>query len=293
MPVSLDHAYSGDTVLAKMFGEFQQLGTASDAAVEPVAQARCRDLCQGIAKLAGDSPDERITVFISHTKRSAGAQGATVSELIHTVRRLIAGTRLTAFFDAQDLDVGEKWEPTIRAKAAHSALFALRTDLYASRQWCQKEVRLAKVHGMPVVILEALLGSEERGSFLMDHVPRVAARQTAGIWNDVQIRLALGLLVDECLKRVLWRRQQKASSSGNHVEVSWWAPHAPEPLTFAEWLSRGGASKITCDETIRILHPDPPLGEDEFAVLEQILKIANVKAGLEILTPRMLAIRGT
>ena len=156
MPVSLDHAYSGDTVLAKMFGEFQQLGTASDAAVEPVAQARCRDLCQGIAKLAGDSPDERITVFISHTKRSAGAQGATVSELIHTVRRLIAGTRLTAFFDAQDLDVGEKWEPTIRAKAAHSALFALRTDLYASRQWCQKEVRLAN----RIVRLELLARKE-------------------------------------------------------------------------------------------------------------------------------------
>jgi hypothetical protein len=290
IPTEVDRSSVGDTRLGEMFGQLIFLGTSTDSRKETAAQGRCRDLCQSIAKLAGDG--KRIKVFISHTKRSSNAHDQTVADLIETVRRVIAGTRLTTFFDSQDLEVGEEWEPTLVREASSGALLALRTDLYASRKWCQKEMKLSKIAGMPVVILEALRGSENRGSFLMDHVPRVAAHEHSGVWDEKQIRLALGILVDECLKRVLWRRQQALAQGPGAIEVSWWAPHAPEPLTFAEWLSSGGAGTITSDTSIRILHPDPPLGEDEFAVLEQMRSLAQIPATLDIVTPRMLAVRG-
>lgn len=291
MPIAIDHSCDSDTVLGKMFSSDLRIGTSTDSRKESPALARCRDVTQAIAQLAGDG--KRIKVFISHTKRSEYGQEDTVTELIESVRRIIAGTRLTTFFDSQDLQVGTDWATTLVLEASHGAVIALRTDLYASREWCQKEIRVSKNAGMPVVILEALMGTEQRGSFLMDHVPRVAAHQVNGGWNEEQIRRALALLVDECLKRILWKRQEQAAiRAGTPVQVSWWAPHAPEPLTFSEWLANGGRGKVTPDNALRILHPDPPLGRDELEVLDQLRALAKLTVTLDVLTPRMLAVRG-
>jgi hypothetical protein len=150
-------------------------------------------------------------------------------------------------------------------------------------------MRIAKQAGLPVVILDALGRGEERGSFLMDHVPRVPVHGDKDGWRDADIRLGLNLLVDECLKRVLWRRQaEMAQGRPNLVDVAWWAPHAPEPLTLSNWLAEERAAGRPHDAgDLVILHPDPPLGPDEKLVLEQI-----AARRLDIMTPRLLAARG-
>jgi hypothetical protein len=63
--------------------------------------------------------------------------GSGVPELTQTVRTVIADTSLAEFFDPRDLQAGEKWREALRENAGRSALLALRTDLYASRNWCQ------------------------------------------------------------------------------------------------------------------------------------------------------------
>jgi len=40
------------------------------------------------------------------------------------------------------------------------------------------------------------------------------------------------------------------------------------------------------------LHPDPPLGFDEKAVLEQMLSFGGLEGKLDVMTPRQLAGRG-
>ena len=76
---------------------------------------------------------------------------------------------------------------------------------------------------------------------------------------------ALNQLVDECLKRALWARQQDLAAARPELDVAWWAPHAPEPVTLATWLQ---ANPPPHNETpLRIMHPDPPLGPDELTLL--------------------------
>jgi hypothetical protein len=149
---------------------------------------------------------------------------------------VIAGTRLAEFFDPRDLQAGQQWRQVLREHAGRSALLALRTDLYASRGACQGEVLAAKEEGAPVVILDALEHGEERGSFLMDHVPRVPVRREEGGWSEGDVAAGLAVLVDECLKRALWQRQRELALGRPDLDVVWWAPHAPEPLTLARWL---------------------------------------------------------
>jgi hypothetical protein len=217
---------------------------------------------------------------------------SSVSALVEVIRKVVGDTRLNDFFDASDIQPNEDWAPVIEAAAATGALLAVRTDLYSSRQWCQREVLTAKRFGMPVVVLDALTDGEERGSFLMDHVPRTPCRQVDGKWSNSDVRRALGQLVDECLKRALWRWQKQLAIQDSSLNIDWWAPHAPEPATFLNWLNSLEDIDAQRKQPIVVLHPDPPLGPDEVEVLRQVGSAAQLHEDLDFLTPRGLAARG-
>lgn len=294
-PYRMHPGATNGTALGDVLGAYQAI--AAGPAEEPhdaPRNLRCRDLSQGIAQVVSGQPASRITTFISHTKRSASTEMVDVATLVELVRSVIGSTHLDAFFDATDLQPGVDWAEELMNKAATSALLALRTDLYPSREWCQREILTAKRCGMPIVILDAIGYAEERGSFLMDHVPRAPVRYEASQWRRRDVYRALNLLVDECLKRVLWNTQRDLAAARDGLDVSWWAPHAPEPLTLAQWLedAKSRGQLPLADRKLRILHPDPPLGRDEKAVLEQMLALSGLDGRLEVMTPRQLAARG-
>ena len=277
------------SVLDSILGGRQRTGRV--ATRDDVADGQWRrDLIQGLTQFI-HGPGSRIQVFISHTRQSART-GSTITELTALASTAIGDSRLGEFFDARDLQPGEDWAARLREAAGNSAVLALRTDLYASRAWCQEELLTAKLAGAPVVILDALEDGEERGSFLMDHVPRVPVRRESHGWSRNDVDRALSLLVDEALKRALWRRQRELAEEVETMNIDWWAPHAPEPITLAAWLEKH-LEKISrpAPAPLLVLHPDPPLGDPERDVLDQVLRLAGSVRDLDVLTPRQLAAR--
>jgi len=251
--------------------------------------ALCRELAQGIAQRVA-APDgtsaERITVFVSHTKhRSLAEDDEDGPRLYDQVRQVIAQTRLSDFFDARDLQTADDWASVLDDKASTSALLIVRTDRYAGREWTQREVLQAKLNGMPAVTLYAMRDGEDRGSFLMDHLPAVACNLDD---PDPAISAALNRLVDEALKRALWRAQTVYLIQGG---FDWLPAHAPEPVTAAPWL-REHRDKDADDRHVWIIHPDPPLGPKERDVLVELCGLAGFDANVDILTPRTFASRG-
>lgn len=155
------------------------------------------------------------------------------------------------------------------------------------------EVLAAKEEGAPVVILNALELGEERGSFLMDHVPRIPLRRSKRGWSGRDVEAGLAALVNECLKRTLWERQRELALQRPDLTVVWWAPHAPEPLTLLRWLvQQRDTGALAGNGSLRILHPDPPLGLPARLVLEQLTRLSGVTRDLDAMTPRLLAARG-
>ena len=294
LPLSISPKATDQTTLGRIFPVIQRIAERhAGAPDEPEAALRCRDVAQAIAQFLGlgqGHDHERLTVFLSHTKR-AGVDEDGVIDLIDRVRRIIGETRLKSFFDANDLQPGQDWDAALRNNAGAGALLALRTDLYSSREWCQREVLIAKRAGLPVVMLDALDHGDQRGSFLMDHVPQVALRRDAGRWRDADIHRGLNLLVDESLKRALWGRQERLAADEPDHDVAWWAPHAPEPATFAQFLATLRDDQRARGAAPRVLHPDPPLGPEERRVLDEIAKLSGLPA-VDIMTPRLLAARG-
>jgi hypothetical protein len=259
---------------------------------EPLAVLRRRDLVQALAQWLSPDASDRLQVFISHTKRLGGA-GEPVAELVEVVRQVLANGRIGSFYDAHDLQPGDDWNTALREGAGSCAVLALRTDLYASRDWCQREVLLAKQGGMPVVMLDALTDGEARGSFLLDHVPRLPVRRDAdGRWQSASVRRAVQMLADAWLHRALWLRQQSLAESIAPYDGYHWMPLAPEPCTLLPCLIALAADGLADPAVLRLLHPDPPLASEEACVLQQMAQVAGVTSTLDITTPRLLASRG-
>ena len=177
LPYRLSAAATDGTQLAAILGEYQTIASSRpDQPHDTVQDLRCRDLSQSLAQFVTGNTGDQLTVFISHTKHSSTAELSDVFALIDLVKSVIATTHMKEFFDARALQPGTDWSGTLKKSASKSAMLALRTDLYPSREWCQREILVAKRSGMPVVILDGLGYAEERGSFLMDHVPRTPIR---------------------------------------------------------------------------------------------------------------------
>lgn len=294
-PFLLSNSATNGTELGLILGRYQLIAAGNpDRNGEDASSMLCRDLTQGIAQLISPNAMDRLTAFISHTKRHSYVEGEDVDSLVTLVREVIRNTRLNDYFDANDLQPGADWEAELRKNAGTGAMLAIRTDLYSSREWCQREVVIAKTHGMPLVMMDAIGYGEERGSFLMDHAPRIAVRKSEGHWQKKDVYRALNLLVDECLKRALWMQQKELARESHELDVAWWAPHAPEPLTLSRWINDyiGTAHNVAGEGNIRILHPDPPLGPEEREVLINYARSTRLGRELDIMTPRQLATRG-
>ncbi|HEY3925399.1 MAG TPA: hypothetical protein VGL75_12630 [Acidothermaceae bacterium] len=264
---------------------FKGQSLAPESAREP--EVLCRELAQGIAqrfRALDGRADARITVFISHTKHNSVDEHVG-AELFRAVREQILATRLSSFFDASDIQTGDWWEERLDEKAAESALLMIRTDKYSSRAWTQREVQIAKLHDVPIVVLSALRGGEDRGSFLMDHLPVVPCPVGS---EQRAIDQAINRLVDEVLKRAIW----SAQTVYLHQQGFDWLPcHAPEPVTVAPWLIEHRRAEAD-DPHVWILHPDPPLGPSENAAVVELCAIAGFTDHVDILTPRTFAARG-
>lgn len=229
---------------------------------------------------------ERIQVFVSHTKHpslveSHDNDGACIYD---RVREAILTTRLEDFFDAQDIQTGEDWEAALDGNARRSALLMVRTDSYAGREWTQREVLEAKAADMPIICMYALTDGESRGSFLMDHVPSVPCDLSQPLPG---IKTALNRLVDEALKRSLWQAQEVYLKEHG---FDWLPVHAPEPVTLTRWLMNHQAVD-QADRHVWIMHPDPPLGPRERAVVTDLCVLAGFNTS-DVLTPRTFATRG-
>jgi len=282
-PVRLSGCMDGP--LLSLLGGVQAMdsGSASNPAV------LCRELSQQIAQLVNDPFGDRLNVFISHTKRHSPDEAPDhVDDLVERVRDAIGDTHLRPYFDAADVQPGSSWDDELRTNAASSALLAIRTDLYAGREWCQREFLIAKQAGMPIVTLNAVTRAEERGSFVMDHVPSVGYRDYDNTSRRNSIEEALNLLVDGALRRAIWGIQKEYLHT---IGFDWVPLHAPEPVTLIPWLIDNRARAVS-DGRVLIMHPDPPLGRDETNLVDQLFDVAGVGGTIDIVTPRTFASRG-
>jgi hypothetical protein len=198
---------------------------------------------------------KKVEIFLSHSKHDPDGE-----RIAHAVRRFIFdGDGLASFFDVHDIPAGLRFDAVLLEKVKVSAVVAIHTDSFSSREWCRREIIEAKRWNAPLVIADCISDTDERGFPYLGNVPVV--RMDPGKVD--RIADVVARLLDEVLKDFLWRcRVESAVAGGGENDVAF-MPRAPELIALVGLVDQPG-------DAVVVVYPDPPLGAEEQRLFEQI-----------------------
>ena len=197
---------------------------------------------------------KKVQVFLSHSKHDA--DGERIAKQIR--QHLFDGAGLASFFDVHDIPIGVRFDKVLLQQVKVSAIVALHTDSFSSREWCRREIIEAKRWSVPLVVADCISDTDERGFPYMGNVPVV---RMDPITVD-RIDYVISRLLDEVLKDFLWRSRVQLAQSAVPTDAAF-LPRSPELISLAGLKDYTG-------ENVLVVYPDPPLGVEEQRLFEEI-----------------------
>jgi hypothetical protein len=203
--------------------------------------------------LHGDSLGEEAPtrLFISHTKMDLDKPPQVVKYLIEYLNLT---QPIKTWFDSGDIAGGSVFADQISKGIEDASLLCVLTDNYASREWCKKEILLAKAEQRPAVVIDALGNQEIRSFPYIGNLPVIR-------WNG-NVEPAIDLLLKETLRHLY-----------DGINLAHWAQPGDALFTRAPEL----VTVAGIDPDSMVLYPDPPLGMEEINTLNKI--------GVKVTTP--------
>jgi hypothetical protein len=198
---------------------------------------------------------KRVRIFLSHSKHDD--YGQIIAEGIRS--SILAENDLDAFFDVVNIPPGVKFADVLVHNISVSAVVAIHTDSYSSREWCRREVLEAKRFNVPFVIANCIMNFEERGFPYMGNVPVIRMEPDA----EHRISFVIGRLLDEILKAFLWKCRIELVKKNTPSNIEF-LPRAPELISVVTLLKDRTMAPRT------VIYPDPPLGAEELALFESL-----------------------
>ena len=191
------------------------------------------------------------TLFISHTKMDIEREPKAVNALKDY---LLIDQPVKAWFDSGDIPGGSVFSEQIAHGIQDASLLCVLTDNYTSREWCRREILLAKKEQRPAVVVDALNHTEVRSFPYLGNLPVIR-------WND-NPEAVIAMVLKETLRHLhTVRLLQQICKSDDEVFT-----RPPELSTI-----------IGLKPEKTVLYPDPPLGTEETEMLKQ--------TGVTITTP--------
>lgn len=197
---------------------------------------------------------KKVQVFLSHSKHDP--YGERIARQIR--EQIFDGNGLASFFDVHDIPAGVRFDKVLLLQVRVSAVVALHTDSFSSREWCRREIIEAKRWNVPLVVADCISDTDERGFPYMGNVPVVRMDPV----KVDRIDHVIARLLDEVLKDFLWRCRVQLVRSAGAVDAAF-LPRSPELVSLAGLSSHPG-------DHVLVVYPDPPLGAEEQRLFEQI-----------------------
>lgn len=213
--------------------------------------------------------DAPIKLFISHAKSDGLDLALSFRDYIYS------NTKLKAFFDANDIADGHHFEKEINDNIDNSAFIIFNTDEYADREWCRREIIIAKRYRCPIIAVIDLKKGEKRSFPYSGNFPTI-------IWDnnfDEVINLILAQVISDKYNELYLKSIAKMYDLDKKYSCIV-LPKAPELFNYIDIENFKQKNKKV--KPFVILYPDPPIGIEELNLLNDIDK--NIK----FITPIML-----
>ncbi|WP_233342967.1 toll/interleukin-1 receptor domain-containing protein [Burkholderia cepacia] len=208
---------------------------------------------------------QKVQIFLSHSKHDDDGEriARSIREHLHV------GHGLGSFFDVHDIPAGLRFNEVLLKQVAQSAVVAIHTDSYSSREWCRREIIEAKRRNVPLVVANCIGDQDERAFPYMGNVPIVRMDPQLADRIDVVV----GRLLDEVLKDFLWRCRVELERGGERDVV--FVPRAPELISLA------GLPPVAEMAQPTIVYPDPPLSAEEERLFETVAPHVRLRSFTE------------
>lgn len=193
---------------------------------------------------------QKVRVFLSHSKHDRA--GPRVADAIRSW--LSNDVQLDAFLDLVDVPAGLPSDQVLEEGVRQSAFLAIHTDSFSSREWCRREVLLAKKTRRPMVVVDCIAQVDERAYPYLGNVPLVRLNPT----RPTRLEPVVQRLLDEIFKDFLWQCRTDSFARSN-PDIAF-VPSPPELATLAT------ATRLH-PSLSRIVYPDPPIGFRESDLL--------------------------
>ncbi len=211
---------------------------------------------------------EKVRVFISHSKHDD--DGEPVAQNIRDW--LHANSALSSFFDVYNIPAGLSSRQVLLQQIGTSAVVALHTDSYSSREWCRREVIEAKRRHVPMIVADCLRDADPRAMPYMGNVPIVRMNPE----DQGRVGIVIECLLDEVLRDFLWRCRIEPLREASPDVLFMARP--PELIALATLPDLQRARNAT------IVYPDPLLSTDEaelFSVITPQVRVLTLTEWLE------------
>jgi hypothetical protein len=234
----------------------------------------CRMLRHYLEHLKRPAEDEaalelylkKVQIFLSHSKHDD--DGERTARAIRD--KLHASHGLSSFFDVHDIPAGLRFQRVLIQQVKMSAVVAVHTDSYSSREWCRREIIEAKRWNVPLVVANCISDLDERGFPYLGNVPIVRLDPR----GPDRIDVVIGRLLDEVLKDFLWRcRVELVRDAADRAVV--FVPRPPELISLV-----GVPTATEVPEPV-IVYPDPPLSAEEERLFEEVAPRVRLRSMTE------------
>lgn len=209
-----------------------------------------------------DKDEDRIgspvKLFLSHAKLDGEITTLKFKKFIES------NLKLDVFFDTVDIANGYDFAKQFEREIKHSALVVFHTDEYSSREWCRREVLIAKKHKSPIVVVHNIKDGEKRAFPYLGNMPTTTLLKDEFLSFYRIVNLTLYQVLNNLYQYRLLE-SYKNSSNSKDIDV-YIITSPPELFNFLDINNH----KKKVDKKIMILYPDPPLGIEELNILNEL-----------------------
>ena len=224
-------------------------------------------LFEVILRILSGAEKDKLKLFISHSKKDIDQIGRIRAEELRNY--LCAQSKLSSFFDANDILDGQDFGDTIKENIGKSLFVLLHSDSYSDREWCRKEILECKYQQVPAIRVDLL---SKRCSRLFPYMANIPCIRFSHNWDEI-IALMLRTALD-------WHYQKAYLKKLNETYKTYTSQHVGIEPTIPELISVHHNHKY--DETI--LYPEPPVGIEELEMLKESFENKEFFTPMQLLT---------
>lgn len=221
----------------------------------------CSRLLLNFQSVSEDKDEDRITspvkLFLSHAKKDGETTTIKFKQFIEN------NLKLDVFFDTVDIANGYDFAKQFEKEIKHSALVVFHTDEYSNREWCRREVLIAKKHKSPIVVVHKLKDGERRAFPYLGNMPTTVFFEEEENCFYKIVNLTLYQVLNNIYQYNLLDNYKNMVETDEEIKI---ITTPPELFNFLDIKKH----QESTDDDLLILYPDPPLGIEELDILNEL-----------------------